>query len=482
MHDPQVFPAALARIVAQALGAYRVLIMVRIPGLGRQVTFSELSGAEAAGIGEEVLRHIRGPEDHWLAHNAFADPHLRRTSQTVRTFELKSLLAVAIPQGDRAVGALYVDDLYRPGRFGSDDVGLMKRLGAAVGRVLPLLGRDVRGRLLDEPRELLGLVLSDPAHIRDIEYAISMISAERQTNLLITGPTGAGKSVLANRVAVEVLGLDGVETVVLRRGDPQMLVTQLGGAKRGEFTGALTREGAIQRCLRHRRALFLDEVQNLDDVGQQILLPLLEVRGRHFGGLTGSSAALDGPLHVILGTNALTSRGRWKQRFREDLWYRMSAVHIDLPPLVDRGPEAVYRTLSRMLEELHAPAPEEVFEVGALHRVTRWSWPGNLRQLQVFADRAARVHRGTGARLSASDLPRLGMVDEEAEPHGLPAGDGLALDEAVIEHVVRTLEGVGWVQSRAAEELRMSPSRLNKLLKRHGLLDEVKRHRQGGEA
>jgi hypothetical protein len=113
MHDPRAFPGALARLVGQALGAYRVLIMVAIPGLGRQVTYTELSGAEAAGIGREVLRRIQKPDDHWLAHNAFADPHLRQTSQTVRTFELKSLLAVAIPQGDKAVGALYVDDLHR---------------------------------------------------------------------------------------------------------------------------------------------------------------------------------------------------------------------------------------------------------------------------------------------------------------------------------------------------------------------------------
>ena len=476
MDDPQAFPSALARLVSEALGAYRVLIMLRIPGLGRQITYSELSGTEAAGIGTEVLRHIRKADDYWLAHNAFADPHLRRTSQTVRTFELKSLLAVAIPSGDEAIGALYVDDLHRANRFDSDDVAMLQRLARAVGRMLPLLGRGGDPILMAEPEDVMGVLLSDRRHIKDIHYAIRMLSPEVQNNLLITGPTGAGKSVLARRIAEDVLGLDGLETVVLRQGDPQMLVTQLTGARRGEFTGALDREGAIQRCLRHKRALFLDEVQNLDDAGQQILLPLLEVRGRHFGGLTASSAAIAGQLHVILGTNVDVSGGSRERYFREDLWYRMAATHIHLPPLAERGREAVYRYLNRMLSEAGAPSPEEVFRTDALHRTTTWHWPGNLRQLQVFADRAARVFASQQRPITVAELSHLGMVDDRAPAPRAVVEAGL--DRAVIEHVLKTLEAVGWVQTKAAEELRMSPSRLNKLLKRHELLDEVKRRRR----
>lgn len=476
MDDPQAFPSALARLVSEALGAYRVLIMLRIPGLGRQMTYSELSGTEAAGIGSEVLRHVRKADDFWLAHNAFADPHLRRTSQTVRTFELKSLLAVAIPRGDEAIGALYVDDLHRANRFDQADVQMLQRLARAVGRMLPWLGRGGDEGLVAEPEDVLGVLLSDRRHIRDLRYAVRMLAPDAQNNLLITGPTGAGKSVLARRVAKDVLHLNGVETVVLRRGDPQMLVTQLTGARRGEFTGATDRDGAIQRCLRHKRALFLDEVQNLDDAGQQILLPLLEVRGRHFGGLTASSESIDGPLHVILGTNVDVSPGSRERHFREDLWYRMSATHMHLPPLAERGREAVYRYLRGMLHEAGAPSPEEVFQTDALHRTTTWGWPGNLRQLQVFADRAARVHASQGRPIGIDELPHLGMADGRNPTLGSVAQSGL--DRAMISHVLQALESVGWVQSKAAEELRMSPSRLNKLLKRHELLDEVKRRRR----
>ena len=476
-HEPEAFPSALARLVSEALGAYRVLIMVRIPGLGRQMTWTELSGSEAAGIGNEVLRRIQAPDDYWLAHNAFADPHLRQTSQTVRTFELKSLLAVAIPRGDRAVGALYVDDLHRANRFGDRDVAMLQRLARAVGALLPMLSRGASRRELDEPRELLGVLLTDPERVEDLEYAVSMLSHDRSHNLLVTGPTGAGKSVLSRRIATDVLGLQGIETVVLRRSDPQMLITQLTGARRGDFTGAVTREGAIQRCIREKKALFLDEVQNLDDAGQQILLPLLEVRNRHFGGLTDVSVSLDGPLHIILGTNVDISGVRWKAHFREDLWYRMTAVHIDLPSLESRGPEAVYQYLRGMLAEHGLPVPEEVFHTRALHRTTTWQWPGNLRQLQVFADRAAGVFRSNARKIGFDDLPRLGLT---STPSATPQVEGVqpsALDSAMVEHVMGALETTGWVQKAAAAQLEMSPSRLNKFLARHGLLDEVKRRR-----
>ncbi len=477
-HDPQALPAALARLVSDALGAYRVLIMVRIPGLGRQMTWTELSGAEAAGIGNEVLRRIQAPNDFWLAHNAFADPHLRQTSQTVRTFELKSLLAVAIPRGDRAVGALYVDDLHRANRFDEKDVALLQRLARAVGALLPVLQSGGQRAELDEPEDVLGILLTRPSHIEDIRYAVSMLSPHHPRNLLLTGATGVGKSVLSQRIATEVLGLKGVETVVLRRADPQMLITQLTGARRGEFTGAFDREGAIQKCIRERRALFLDEVQNLDDAGQQILLPLLEVRNRHFGGLTDTSTALKGPLHIMLGTNVDTSGVRWKEHFREDLWYRMSAIQVDLPPLAERGPEAVYRYLAAMLCEHGVPTPEEVFSTAALHRTTTGPWPGNLRQLQVFADRAAGVYRANGRALGVDDLPRLGLA-LDAAPAGTPAvGAGLAT--AMVDHVLAVLAEVDWVQKEAARRLDMTPSRLNKFLARHDLLDEVKRQRADG--
>lgn len=476
IRDPRNFPAAVSRLVAESLGANRVLIMLRMPGLGR-VTYTELTGAEAAGISEEVLRRIRNPEDVWVAPDAFADPELRRTSHTVRTFQLRSLLAVAIPQEGRAVGALYVDDIYRANRFGSTEIGLLQRLARAVGGMLPILNVVDRHDALAEPVDMHGVLLTERRDVESVEAAVDVMRKQPSSNLLITGETGAGKTAFAQRLAREVLGLEDVETVVLRKGDPQMLVSALAGARRGEFTGAIDRVGAIHRAVNLRHLLFLDEVQNLDDAGQQILLPLLELPVRYFGGLTSAAHPIDKPLHIVLGTNADVAHGRWREHFRADLWYRMSQVHVHLPPLRDRGPEVVYRYLARMLANEGLPAPEEILETELLERVTRWHWPGNLRELRHFSTRTTGLFRSRGRQLMMSDLPRLIPEDEESATHAapeLPAVDRNVLLDVLARH--------NYQQNRAAEEMGTSPSQLNKLLKRLDLLDEVKRRRRNRDS
>jgi DNA-binding NtrC family response regulator/tetratricopeptide (TPR) repeat protein len=483
IHDPNDFPEAVARLVRESLGAHRVLIMVRMPGLG-QVTWTELSGAEKSGIGSEVMRRIKRPSDVWVAANAFADPHLRRTSQTVRTFELKSLLAVAIARGDHAIGALYVDDLHRPNRFGPAEVALLQRLGRAVGALLPVVGAS-RQPLLprSEPRDLLGVRTAHPGDIERIERALDAIrgirAAGRPVNILITGPTGAGKTVLADRLAREALGKRGVVALGLQQLPNEMLITNLAGADKGEFTGARDKDGLIERALRSNKALFLDELQDLGRVGQQTLLPLLELPERRFGKLTREQKAIRGDLPILLGTNADVQSGAWRSVFREDLWYRIEGLRLDLPPLGRRGVEAIYQYLAEMLSQHGAPAPEVVFSTRTLERLTAGSWPGNLRQLSAFAALAA-------SRWAGREVP-LGEAEVEATvPDALGArtptpatpGRWSGRDAALLERIWPALERHAFVQSRAADEVGMRPAQLSKILGRNGLRGEVKQRRR----
>lgn len=474
--EGEQFLEALARVVANALGANRVLVMLRMPGLGQQLSAREISGQEVAGLAPEVWNRVQRVDDVWRADDAFADPNLRLMSSTVRTFQIKSVVAVAIPRDDQVIGALYVDDLQRAGRFGDADVIVLQRVARAIGKVADL----IPSRAVDDGlrvHDVHGVYLSSEPRATRMRQTLDRLQTLPQANLLVSGPTGAGKTWLASRIATEVLGLRGMVEVVLRPSDPDKLISLLWGTRRGEFTGAIDQVGAIQRAWFDRKVLFLDEVQNLDETGQRVLLPLLELPHRRFGAITGEVQQLDRPLHIILGTNAALDDGAWSLTFREDLWFRMSQIRVDLPSLAERGSEAIYRHLGDMLSERGLPSPERVFDSGALHRIAHHTWPGNLRGLSGFADLAAFHRSETGDLLGESDLRALGLLDRPAPTEA----KSNALQSAEAKVLLQTLESCGWVQTEAARDLGISKYALHRMLKRHDLLDTVRAHRFGME-
>ncbi len=467
IHDPPTFPAALARVVAEALGANRVLIMLRLPGLGRQVTFQELSGEEAAGISEEVLRRVQEPDDVWIAADAFADPNIRRVSATVRTFKIRSVLAVAIPYEGEAIGALYVDHVLRANAFSDDDVEVLKRLAVTAARIIPLM--TPRRGDLPEPKEILGVLHTDADFVGQLTTTLERLETQPVTNVLVTGATGTGKTWFARRLATEVLGKSGIVEAVMRQSDPDRLVSMLGGTRRGDFTGAVAQQGLIKQALMENKALFLDEVQALDSEAQGALLPLLELPKRRFSGLIDAAGPLGRPLTILLGTNVDVTQGRWRAHFREDFWFRMSQVHMHLPTLSERGPEVIYQHLMRFLRGLGVEHPERALEPRAIGALDRWPWTGNLRELRSAAEKLAFYINKEQRPLTESDLARWGIlqVDETAVPEGqrrLPSAE-IAEKRAILA----ALEANAGNRSRTARALGMPRSSLLYRLKKYGI-------------
>jgi DNA-binding NtrC family response regulator/tetratricopeptide (TPR) repeat protein len=470
LDDPRAFPRAVARLVRGALGANRVLILVRLPGLGNQRGFEDLSRAEVAGISDEVLRRIQRPGDVWYAEDAVADPKIIAVSRTVATFRIRSLVAVAIPYDGKAIGALYVDDLQRRGRFGDNDVSLLQRLAATIGRVVG--GRiAVRGGGVErlDPVDLYGLLLCDSGRVRAVRETLEAARALNQANLLLTGQSGAGKTEFARRIAKEVFGLRGLHEVRLTRYPVERLVGLLHGTAPGDFTGAERRAGVVKEAIVERKALFLDEVHALDADAQQALLPLLELPNRRAASLGGASAPLGAPLTVILATNADVRGSEWQSAFRPDFWYRVRGSWIELPPLNERGRQAVYMYLRAMLTERGAPAPEEVFDTDALDLVTSAAWEGNLRDLRDVAHQMATLFASRGKPVTRRDLEERGPAPQVALHSSAES-----LDEIEREAVVRALEAVSYNQSRAARRLGISRWALLRMLRAYGILDRVR--------
>ncbi len=296
--------------------------------------------------------------------------------------------------------------------------------------------------------------------------SLALQVAKGDVPVLITGPSGAGKEKLAEIVQANSLRRERPFVRVNAGALPdELLESELFGAEAGAFTGATRRRvGRFEAA--DGGTLFLDEIGNLSASGQAKLLRVLQ-SGR-FERL-GSSETRRVDVRLICATNADLRREMAAGRFREDLFYRLNVIELQVPPLGDR-PEDVIPLAERFLRDL-SPAP-----TGTLWRMTaearealvRHRWPGNVRELENVLRRAVLVASGDtigAGDLGLAPLPGIRAAGAEIEP-----GNGLLLaDRIKIERALAEAEGV---VAKAAEILGISRQALYRKMERHGLAVE----------
>jgi DNA-binding NtrC family response regulator len=238
-----------------------------------------------------------------------------------------------------------------------------------------------------------------------VVYRMARLVAGRTTPVLITGPTGTGKELVANAIH-QLSPRAGKPFVVINcAAIPEALLeSELFGYVRGAFTGAVqSRVGRIHGA--HGGTLFLDEVGELPLGIQAKLLRFLdqgEVQR------LGSSDVFRVDVRVIAATNANLGELAQTKQFREDLFYRLSVFPIDLPPLVQRRGDV--EALARyFLRKFQCADEQQTLTSESLRTLENHSWPGNVRELQHVIERASILAEG------GPILPEhLGLPDAEA--------------------------------------------------------------------
>ena len=290
---------------------------------------------------------------------------------------------------------------------------------------------------------LRGYVYGDDASERLLALAVQV--ARSALPVLITGPNGAGKEKIAEIVHANSLAKDG-PFVALNCGalPADLIEAELFGADAGAYTGAQrAREGKFEAA--DGGTLVLDEIGTLPAAGQVKLLRVLET-GR-FQRL-GSNKERQVRVRVVSATNADLPTLIRDGAFREDLYYRLNAIELRLPPLADR-PDDILPLARHFLPEgkqLAEDAPRALLAHG---------WPGNVRELRNVIQRAALL--STGGRVSAADL---GLP---APTSASRAGNADEPDRAAIEAALARNHGV---VAQAAAELGLSRQALYRRMER----------------
>ena len=295
-------------------------------------------------------------------------------------------------------------------------------------------------------------------------------AAPSKSTVLITGESGTGKELVARAIHFASPRKDApfvsVNCMAL---NPGVLESELFGHEKGSFTGAVARRrGRFE--LADGGTLFFDEIGELSQNLQVKLLRVLQERKFE---RVGGSGEIEVDIRIVAATNADLAKAVESGDFREDLFYRLNVIQIQMPAVRERRediPLLATHFLHKYAEEnekqIIAFAPE------AMDYLTGYEWPGNVRQLQNVIERC--VVLASGDTIGVEDLPPE-IKDEEAQFKGavdlLPARLNLAdtLEKIEAQLVRRALAKNDFVQVKAADSLGISKSLLQYKLKKYNI-------------
>jgi two-component system response regulator PilR (NtrC family) len=292
--------------------------------------------------------------------------------------------------------------------------------------------------------------------------------AKTNSTVLITGESGTGKDLVARAVHYNSLRREHPFVALNCGALPETLLeSELFGHMRGAFTGAdANKKGLVE--VAEKGTIFLDEIGEMSATMQVKLLRVLQ--DRRFRRL-GGTEEVQADIRVIAATNQDLQKMVAENRFREDLYYRINVIHLDLPPLRDRRedvPLLAEHFLRKYSEGVEKPVRSISHE--ALDVLSAHDWPGNVRELENAIERAVALEQSPvvlpeslPAQVRAKASKGVGASDEVVGQRsgGLPelkeGFDLEALGEEFYRHYIAlALERAGGVQTKAAEMLGMS--------------------------
>ena len=350
----------------------------------------------------------------------------------------------AVSTAVEAMRAGAIDYLTKPLHFDELLVVLDKAFETAA---LRRETRQLRARVRD--RVAPGNIIGDAPPMQRVFEVIDQVAPSRAT-VMITGESGTGKELVANAIHQKSPRANGpfikLHCAALAE---SLLESELFGHERGSFTGALARKDG-RFSLADGGTLFLDEIGEISPAIQVKLLRFLQ---EHEFERVGGTQTIKVDVRVIAATNRNLQEEVAKGKFREDLFYRLNVVTLDMPPLRDRRSDIP--ALAKFFVDRYAKQngkPLDTLTADALGLLTSYDWPGNVRELENAIERA--VVLAPGPVIEARHLPP--SVRPTAKVSGAPEIPGATMADIEKYAILETLKATGGSTSKAAEMLGIS--------------------------
>jgi DNA-binding NtrC family response regulator len=310
-----------------------------------------------------------------------------------------------------------------------------------------------------------GEVIGSDARLLRILQVVGRVSGT-DASVLVTGESGTGKELVA----------EAIHRISRRRSGPFVKVTlggisstlfesEMFGHVRGAFTDARAdRKGRFE--VAHGGTIFLDEIGELDGGSQVKLLRVLQDRTYE---VLGSSQTRTVDVRVISATNRSLADMVMRGTFREDLLYRVNLIAVQLPPLRERADD-IPTLASRFVQTVaHTYGRDDLtISTAALTWLKRQPWPGNIRQLRQWIERAALVSQH--AALDVADFESIvDMEPRDSSRDALPPVGSMTMDEIEKAMIVKSLKHHGGNITRVAESLGLSRAALYRRFEKYGI-------------
>lgn len=427
---------------------------------------------ESIKVSSKVTKWVLQHRESILITNE-AEAENFQSSDSLIADEPVSVMCVPLIMLDRTLGVIYLDTTDPNTRFDKDHLQLVSAISSITAVALDN-ARHFEWLVSENQRLISDFniehnLIGESAPIREVLQFISKV-APTDSTVLLSGESGTGKELAARAIHLNSKRADkpfmAVNCAALAE---SLLESELFGHEKGAFTGALTqKKGRLE--IADGGSVFLDEIGELSPSLQVKLLRVLQEREFE---RVGGTRSLKIDIRVISATNKDLETAVSQETFRQDLYYRLNVVSLEMPPLRER-PEDIPMLANYFAMKYGQKCNRRVIGVSqqAQAHLAAYDWPGNVRELENAIERA--VVLGTTERILAEDLPE-SVLESEAPPTAPVTQYHEAVTQTKKEIILSAMHQTKGSYTDAAKILGVHPNYLHRLIRNLNLKDQLKK-------